>query len=305
MLKELTRNARTFVGLALCGVVAAASAQNFPATIALPAGWQPEGIAAGLGPVLYVGSLAGGAIYELDPRTGVGQVLSEGAPGQVSVGIEFDRRTNLLYVAGGPTGQARVIDASSGEVVANIPLASSGFINDAVVTWDAVYFTNSALPVLHRISLGTGGRPAPSPTVTEIPLTGDWQQVPGFNANGIVATPQGQLLVVNSALGSIYRVNPATGLATQVDLGGVTVTAGDGLLLEGQTLYVVRNRLNQVLAIDLAADFGSGVVAETLTNAAFDVPTTLTRFGGAFYTVNARFGIPPTPTTTYDVVRFR
>jgi sugar lactone lactonase YvrE len=198
-----------------------------------------------------------------------------------------------------------VIDAASGAVVATYPLASFGFINDAVVTRDAVYFTNSSLPVIYRLPLGQGARPAPSASVTEIPLGGDWQQVPGFNANGIVATPQGQLLVVNSALGLLYRVDPVTGVATQVDLGAALVTAGDGLLLEGQTLYVVRNRLNEVVAIELEPDFTAGVVAETITNVAFDVPTTLTRFGGALYTVNARFGTPPTPETTYDVVRFR
>lgn len=299
------RKARALAALALSGMIAAASAQPFPATVPLPSGWQPEGIAAGRGLVLYVGSLANGAIYTLNPRTGAGQVLSPGSPGQVSVGLEFDSRTNLLYVAGGPTGQARVIDAASGEVLASFALASSGFINDAVVTRDAVYFTNSSLPVIYRLPLGPGGRPAPSASVTEIPLSGDWQQVPGFNANGIVATPQGQLLIVHSALGLLYRVDPATGVATQVDLGGALVTAGDGLLLEGHTLYVVRNRLNEVVAIELEPDFDSGVVAETITNAAFDVPTTLTRVGGALYTVNARFGTPPTPQTTYDVVRFR
>jgi streptogramin lyase len=291
--------------VALCGLAAAAYAQTFPGTIPLPAGWQPEGIAAGRGPVLYVGSLANGAIYAVDPRTGAGEVLSPGATGMVAVGLEFDGRTNALYVAGGATGQARVIDAASGAVLASFHLARSGFINDAAVTKDAVYFTNSSLPVIYRLSLGPGGRLSPSASVTEIPLSGDWVQVAGFNANGIVATPQGQLLVVNSTSGLLYRVDPATGLATRVDLGGSLVTNGDGLLLEGHTLYVVRNRLNQLVVIELEPDFAAGTVAETITNAAFDVPTTIARFGGALYTVNARFGTAPTPQTMYDVVRFR
>lgn len=306
MITEPSRRVRgVLAAIALLGVVGPASAQGFPATLPLPPAWQPEGIAAGRGPVLYVGSLANGAVYAVDPRTSAGRVLYAGAPGQVAVGIEFDRRTNLLYVAGGPTGQARVIDGATGTLVASIPLAAIGFVNDAVATADAVYFTNSQQAVLYRLALGPGGRLLPSATVSSIPITGDWQQVPGFNANGIEATPQGQLLVVNSSLGQLYRVDPATGSATQVDLGGATVSAGDGLLLEGKTLYVVRNRLNQVVAIEMSTDFLSGVVAETITNPAFDVPTTLTRFGGAFYTVNARFGVPVTPDTTYDVVRFR
>lgn len=301
---EIAHKVRLIASVALCGLIAAASAQPFPGTIALPTGWQPEGIAAGRGPVLYVGSLASGAIYALNPRTGAGEVLSPGASGLVAVGLEFDRRTNLLYVAGGPTGQARVIDAGSGAVLATFQLAT-GFINDAAVTRDAVYFTNSLLPVIYRLPLVPGARPSPSASVTEIPLSGDWVQVAGFNANGIVATPQGQLLVVNSASGLLYRVDPTTGVATQVDLGGVLMTNGDGLLLEGHTLYVVRNRLNQVVVIELEPDFASGTVAETITNAAFDVPTTLARLGSALYAVNARFGTAPTPGTTYDVVRFR
>ncbi len=54
-----------------------------------------------------------------------------------------------------------------------------------------------------------------------LPLTGDWEQEAGFNANGIAVTPDQQaLLVVNSATGLLYRVDPDTGVATQVDLGG-------------------------------------------------------------------------------------
>ena len=37
---------------------ASADAANFPARIALPDGWRPEGITAGHGTTLYVGSLA-------------------------------------------------------------------------------------------------------------------------------------------------------------------------------------------------------------------------------------------------------
>lgn len=303
---RMSRHVRgALAALAVFGFAGAVSAQGFPSVIPLPPGWQPEGIASGRGPVLFVGSLAGGAVYAVDPQSGAGQVLYAGAPGQVAVGIEFDRRTNLLYVAGGPTGQVRVIDAATGTLVDSIPLASAGFINDAVLTADAVYFTDSQRPVIYRLPLGAGGRLLASVTVSEIPLTGDWQQLSGFNANGIEATPKGQLLVVNSTVGAVYRVDPATGLVNLVDLGGASVSFGDGLLLEGQTLYVVRNRLNQVVAIEMSSDFSSGVVAETITNLAFDVPTTLARFGSALYTVNARFGVLATPDTAYNVVRFR
>ena len=40
-------------------------------------------------------------------------------------------------------------------------------------------------------------------------------------------------------------------MATTVDLGGYPLTNGDGLLVKGRTLYVVRNRLNQVAVVKL------------------------------------------------------
>jgi outer membrane protein assembly factor BamB len=184
------RTARILASLAFCGVAAAASAQTLPTTIPLPLGWQPEGIASGRGPTLYVGSLAGGAIYALDPRTGDGGVLSPGVNGQVAAGLKFDTRSNLIYVAGGPGGVARAVDAATGAVVTTYALGS-GFINDVVVTPSAVYFTNSAQAFVYRLPLGPGGRPASPTAVEQIPLSGDWQQVAGFNANGIEAAPQG------------------------------------------------------------------------------------------------------------------
>ncbi len=43
-----------------------------------------------------------------------------------------------------------------------------------------------------------------------MPITGNLQYVPGFNANGIVDA-RGYLLVVQSATGLLFRVDAATG----------------------------------------------------------------------------------------------
>ena len=128
--------------------------------------------------------------------------------------------------------------------------------------------------------------------------------MPGFNANGIEATPNGEwLIVVNSTVGALYRVDPRTGDATQIDLGGASVAAGDGLLLQGSTLYVVRNQLNTIVVIELSSDLLQGTVQGEITSPLFDVPTTIAMFGSSLYAINARFSTPPTPTTTYSVVR--
>jgi len=284
---------------------AAFAAPNFPPSISLPDGWSPEGIVAGRGTVIYSGSLADGGIYAADARTGVGQVLVPGQAGRVAVGLAFDRRSNYLFAAGGPTGSASVYAAATGAHIATFQLTSPpSFINDVIVTRSAAYFTNSFAPVLYRLPLGPGGSLSPATMVETIPLSGDYAQVPGFNANGIVATADGAtLMVVNSTLGVLYQVDPATGVATLIDLDGASLSSGDGMLLEGNTLYVVRNRLNRIEVIDLEPDLSAGTVVETITSPEFDVPTTITRIGGALYVVNARFGTPPTPDTEYSIIR--
>ena len=283
----------------------ALAADNFPDRISLPDGFQPEGIATGRGPVIYAGSIATGAVVAADLRTGESTLLVQPAPGSVAIGLEFDRRTDTLYVAGGPTGRATAYDAATGEALVSLQLASAGptFINDAVVTRDAVYFTDSFQPVLYRLPLDPITR-LPSGSVETIALSGDYAQTAGFNLNGIEATADGRsLLAMHSTLGVLYRIDPATGVATTVDLAGASLTAGDGLLRQGRTLYVVRNQLNQVVAIDLAADGASGSVAEVIGSPAFDVPTTIAAFGDRRYVVNARFGTPPTSSTPYDIVQ--
>jgi sugar lactone lactonase YvrE len=279
---------------------------EFPKIIPLPNGFRPEGIASGHGTDFYVGSLADGAIYKGDLRTGEGAILVPGQPGRVTVGVKFDKRSGYLFAAGGPTGFGRVYNARTGQEVGAFQFSGPGsFINDVVVTRSAAYFTNSFSPVLYKVPLSAGGRlPDPSEVQT-LTLSGDWQQVTGFNANGIDATPNGKtLIVVNSSVGALYRVDPDTGRASLIDLGGATVTAGDGILLDGKTLYVVRNSLNQIAVIRLAPDLASGQLVRSISDPAFRVPTTIAEFGNSLYAVNARFDVPnPGPDTEYEVVR--
>jgi len=279
---------------------------NFPAMIELPNGWLPEGIVTGHGHVIYSGSRANGAIYAADLRTGEGEVLVPGQPGRVAVGLDFDERSNFIFVAGGGTGLGLVHDARSGETVAVYTLTSvtPTFINDVIVTRDAAYFTDSSNPVLYRLPLGPGGRLPEAGAVQTIPLGGDYAHVTGLNLNGIEATQNGKMLIaVHSTLGAIYSIDPDTGVARTIDLAGTSLTGGDGLLLSGDTLYVVRNRLNQVVAIDLDLKALSGQVTAVTTSPAFDVPTTIAAHGKRLYVVNARFTTPATPSTPYNIVQ--
>lgn len=283
-----------------------ARAEVLPKIIPLPDGFRPEGIARGYHADLYIGSLVNGAIYQANLYTGEGEILIPGQEGRVAVGLDFDPRTGYLFVAGGATGFAYVYDTKTGEEVASIQLTTAPtFINAVVVTPKAAYFTDSQQPQLYRVPLSLRGRLSDPPEAEVLPLTGDWEQVPGFNANGIDATLDGRaLIVVNSTTGLLYRVNPRTGVATEIDLGGDTLTMGDGILLEGRTLYVVRNRLNLIAVVQLSLDLSSGEVVREITDPDFRVPTSIASFGPWLYAVNARFDVPnPGPETEYEVVR--
>lgn len=296
-------------------LAAPVSAQtNFPDTIPLPDGFAPEGIAKGRGPTMYAGSLAGQGVYAFDIRTGEGDTVIEGIEGQPFVGMKFDGRSGALFVAGGPSGKAFVFDTETGEEVATFQLAALGaegaapdpeaFINDVAVTRNAAYFTDSFNPRLFVLPLERNGTIAEDVEAVEVALTGDWVQGEGFGANGIAATPSGRtLVVVNSGAGALYAVEPESGVATQIDLGGETVTSGDGILLSGLTLYVVRNRANEIAVVRLSPDFASGEIVETLTSENFRVPTTIAHFGRALYAVNARFGEETTSDPSYEAVR--
>ncbi|MDH2425005.1 superoxide dismutase [Sphaerisporangium sp. TRM90804] len=271
----------------------------FPETFPLPDGFAPEGIATGPGPVAYFGSRATGDIYKADLRTGAGRVITPG-PGTPSLGLKTDGR-GRLFVAGGTGGDARVIDTRTGKVLATYTLATgASFVNDVVLTGGAAWFTDSTNPVLYKLPLRGGRLPDEAETV---PLTGDIVYGTGINANGIAATPDGDaLLIVQSNTGGLFRADPKTGVTAQVDLGGESLTNGDGLLLEGRTLYAVQNFLNTLTEVKLSRDGTSGRVTQKLLDGRFDVPTTVAAYAGRLYLPNGRFTTPPTPTTPYDVV---
>jgi hypothetical protein len=295
--------------LPLVGPASAAQVEYFPEVIMLPDGFQPEGVVVNWKGVFYAGSLADGAIYRGDVVTGQGDVLVEGEEGRIAAGLAYDPRTDQLWVAGGPTGQAYVYDASSGENLATYqfsdPEDGGTFVNDVAVTLSGAYFTDSYRPVLYRVPLSIGAELPDEDQVEEIELTGDYEFVEGaFNANGIDAPiGGGVVLIVNSTLGSLYWVEPDTGRAVEIDLGENTVTNGDGILLDGDTVYVVQNQLNQIAAVRLAPTLLSGDVARVITDENFDVPTTVGGYYDYLYAVNARFGTPPEPDTQYSIVR--
>jgi len=282
----------TLVLVLSASMAGATLAAAFPDRLDLPAGFSPEGIATGRGHTFYAGSLAGAGIVRGDYRTGATEPLvTDGGP---FVGMKVDAQ-NRLWVAGGPAGSGHVFDADTGATLASFEFTTdASFVNDVVVTGDAAWFTDSFRGVIYRVDLGTGA-------FSEVDLTDVAPAEPNvFRLNGIDATPNGHTLVaVNSTDGELYRIDASSLDVTTIDLG--ESLHADGILLEGHTLYAVRNQGN-VAVIQLATDLSSGAIVGQLTGN-LDVPTTVARFGSSLYVVNARFGTTDEPPVRYWVTR--
>jgi hypothetical protein len=301
---------------ALVGLIAGApapaaqangGADRFPHRIDLPDGFQPEGITTGRGTTVYTGSLANGAIWQGNVRTGTGSVVIPGADGRVAVGMDYERRADRLWVAGGRTRTVTVYDARRRTALKTYTIADAGFLNDVAVTRRAVYVTDSMRQHLIVIPLGRHGALPEQSAVRPLPLTGDFELVPdAFNANGIVAARGGRwLVIVQSVTSTLFRVDSRTGATRAIELSRGSLSGGDGLELRGHTLYVVRGQPDAVVPVRLGRRLLTGAVQPAITDADLDVPTTATFAAGRLYAVNARFGTPPGPDVDYWITKLR
>jgi len=293
--------------------VKSASLNVFPEILQLPDGFQPEGIALGNSHDFYVGSIVTGQIYKGNIQTGEGEVfITPSYPMQVG-GLSFDMRKGYLFVANGMMGAGSVYDSKTGELIETFSFATPGtaFVNDVVVTKEAAYFTNSIAPVIYKVQLQKNGKLCLPAQITELNLTGDFSMVPhpmiphlGVLSNGIDATPNGKYLILASTdRGEIYRVDPVSGETVLIDLGGILLPFADGILLDGEILYVVQNLPNQVAVIELDDELETGSQIGTITSSNFGIPTTIAEFGDRLYAVNAHFDLAP-PGGIYPEVEF-
>ncbi|MEU6660810.1 superoxide dismutase [Streptomyces sp. NPDC046821] len=270
---------------------AVGQAERRGSLLELPPGFGPESLAIGASGRAYFGSLSDGTIRTVDLSSGEGRTLSPG-PGSASGGLCLDDR-GRLFVAGGFAGDARVIDTATGEVLARWQLADGQptLIADVAPALGAMWFTDSFAPVLHRVPLAPDGRPARPDEVRHIPVGGDVTYEDGFNLSGISPTPDGAaLLAVQANTGKLFRIDPATGTAAAVDLGGELLLSGDGMFLDGTTLYVALGAADAVAAVRLNAPGTSGTLLRRLTLDAFDIPTAIVPHAGHLYIVNSRLG---------------
>ena len=287
---------------------------TFPDSIALPDGFAPEGITLD-GTTGYVGSLSSGAIQQIDVRTGesteFAPATDDGGP---TVGLAVDNDGRLWAAAGGPVpglfpdavAGFRVYDTNTGDLLIDQDLPNVGLVNDIWITSDAAWLTDSFSPNLIRVPIAEDG------TIGEVELVaigGEWVQPEGFGANGIVATPDEAYLIVAQATGpendgsSALFVLPLDSGATSLDATRIQLDepllGGDGLVLDGGTLYVVGGP--GVTEIELSDGLTSGAVQGVLTVPGGITPTTADAFSSQLYVVDANFPAFGTPDTPFQV----
>ena len=290
--------------MAFLALSSAAPAGAMPAgtIIVLPGAKSAEGIAAGRGSTFYAGDFVRGDIFRGDVRQGTAELFIDAPDGRQAAGMVADTAHGLLFVAGAATGQAYVYDTDTGPTIATYQFAdpAHSIINDVTLTRRGAWFTDSLQGQLYFVPVSHAGVPGPFETLV---LSGPAADTSGqFNLNGIRATQDGRTLIVaHTANGALYTVDPTTGASGAI--AGVSVPNVDGIELQGNRLWAVRNFDNQIARVRLRSDLTSGVVQKIITSDAFEIPTTAARFGHRLAVVNAKFdtGVPPTA-TQFEVI---
>ncbi|HSH77554.1 MAG TPA: SMP-30/gluconolactonase/LRE family protein [Herpetosiphonaceae bacterium] len=255
-------------------------------------GWRrycPEGIAYDDATgYYYVSSTAGGTIY----RGRIGEVatvfLEGGSDGRnMAGGMKVDGQ-GRLFIGTGPGGQVYVYDTRTAEHVATLTTPRTGnFVNDVALTPDgSAYFTDSWLPVLYRVAPDSEGTLEIMEYLNFNGTALEYQ--PGFNVNGIVASADGQYLIVAQMNGGkLFRITIATQEIREIDLGGRAIY-GDGLVLDRRMLYAVdANR--EITVVHLAKELESGEVLGAFADPTFAFPTTIAKYRNRLLVVNSQF----------------
>jgi sugar lactone lactonase YvrE len=302
--KAIRRAAVGLVALAALFIPAPVASAGPPSTnaddkvIELPGASSAEGIAEGKGTTFFAGDLGKGDIFRGDIRRGTARLYIDVPDGRMAVGMKVDVQNDLLFVAGGATGQAYVYDTDSRKTVATYQLTTEqAFINDVTVTSDGAWFTNSLKGELYFVPVDRHGKPGDFKTLT---LTGPAAATPAdFNLNGIAAVRGGRTLIVaHSANAALYTVDPESGGSAEITGAGLPYV--DGIVVKGNTLWAVQNMLNQVSRVRLDSRLDSFEVKDVITSTDFQVPTTAALFGDTLAVVNAKFGVPGA--SKYEVV---
>jgi WD40 repeat protein len=257
-----------------------------------------EGIAAAGSTRFFAGDLVTGDIYRGDIRKDKATKFIDAPAGRMAVGMKVDRHNDLLFVAGGPTGQAYVYDTDTGKTVKTYQLTKKeAFINDVALTDHGAWFTNSRQGELYFIPVDDDGDLGSVRTLTLKGPAADTSKQ--FNLNGIAYSRDARRLVVaHTGNEALYTVSPRTGASTAIT--GVKVPNVDGILVKGDTVWAVQNMSNQISRLRVNFHESTAKLREVITSPDFNIPTTAALFDDTLAAVNAKFGVPNAK--TFEVV---
>ena len=258
----------------------------------------------------YVGSTTDGTVFrgnvEGSPKEAKVFLEPERDGRTTAIGMEVDKE-GRLFIAGGETGRIFVYDTERADLVRRLdtPDAEATFLNDVAVTPDGdAYLTDSMRPVLFRVTSTGGGVGEAEPWLNFEGTPAEYEE--GFNLNGIDATEDGRYLVaVQSNTGELFRIDTESKDVAEIDLGGETLANGDGLLLDGRTVYVVRNEQELIIPVKLSGEYISGELGKSFSDPSLAFMTTLAKTDGRLLVVNSQFdkqeGEPELPFTVSSV----
>jgi Cu-Zn family superoxide dismutase len=205
------------------------------------------------------------------------------------LGMKLDP-AGRLWIVGGFTGLITIVNPHDGQVVKQmkVPTTPTSLLNDLQIVDGFAYVTDTFTPTLWRVA-------ASGDKIGEIEPWLDLRGSPiafadGPNLNGIAATADGKaLIVVQMNKGLLFKIDLATKAITPIDVGGADLTGADGLVLDGPTLYVVRQWAGEIVTVSLDKGLISGTVVSRFKDPGLTYPATAVMVGDDLVLANAQF----------------
>lgn len=272
----------------------------------------PEGIAYDArSRTLYTVGSTSAAIAHVDARTGkVTTVVAKDVASQIGdlfpavLGLKVDAR-GRLWMAGGRTGKVFVVDPRTGRLIQTIATpGEGGLINDVAFAGGKAFFTDTFRGTLWAADAGADIPATPEAWVEFKGTPLEYAQ--GANLNGILATPDGRSLITGQMnKGLLYRIDVASKQVTPIAIGGEKVEGADGLILQGRTLYVIRQPAAEIVTVQLSPDLTWGGVVKRTKTEGLLWPATGVIVGGELVVVNTQFNKRGTndPETPFSLQR--
>ncbi len=248
----------------------------------------PEGLAYSFNTnSLYTGSMMHGTLY----RAGIKEKgfkampVKENPPSALGIKAFTDR----LYVANGTNGTVGVFSSTYRQKLYEFTVPKNLgekeiFINDVAV-WDTNkgYVTDSFRPMIYEFDQAKGN------TLHEWLNLDDTviKYQSGYNLNGIVLTKnKAFLIVIQTNTGELFRIDTKTKKVAKIKVSGAPLRNGDGIAIDGDTLYVAINVAGKLAKVELNSDFTNGTSSIIKEGLAF--PTAVAIGKDAIYVLNSQ-----------------